>query len=327
MTESELVLLAAQKLNRGEIIGLPTETVYGLAADARNPVAVRKVFELKKRPPTHPLITHISSDADIFDWVDLTRVSESVRQIVCQLTEAFWPGPLTLVLPKSKNVDVTVTGGQDTIALRSPKHPMAQAVLKQLAQLQNTQMVGIAAPSANHFGRVSPTSAAHVVDEFGELIWVLDGQISDVGIESTILDLSRDELRILRLGHITDGDIERVIGVKLVEVDRNPQSSPRVPGSMTAHYAPRTPMVWFSQYVSGLAVCLCHEPSFYQDGFKKVICLPNHAHGYAHGLYHALRELDTINADFIVIENLPDDKNWDAVRDRLMRAVVGSNEG
>lgn len=324
MIEDDLILLAAQKLNSGEIIGLPTETVYGLAADARNPDAVRKVFELKKRPYSHPLITHISADADIFDWVDLTRVAADTHQIVQQLIEEFWPGPLTLVLPKSKAVDATVTGGQDTIALRSPNHSMAQAVLKQLSSLQNTQMVGIAAPSANHFGRVSPTSSAHVVDEFGGAVWVLDGQVSEIGIESTILDLSRGDPTILRLGHVTAGDIERAMGRTLIE--RQAQDlAPRVSGSMLAHYAPRTPLVWSNQYTGERAVCLCYSSGFQGDGFEKVIKLPNHARGYAYGLYHSLRELDEFNAVYIVIENLPSDKQWDAVRDRLVRAVVGSN--
>jgi L-threonylcarbamoyladenylate synthase len=327
MTEinKEAILTAAQKLYDGEVIGLPTETVYGLAGDARNPAAVRHIFELKNRPITHPLITHIAAGANAFAWVDESRMSDYTRTIAQQLMQAFWPGPLTLVLPKAAQIDATVTGGQDTIALRCPNHAMAQAVLRQLAVLHQTDVVGIAAPSANHFGRVSPTRAAHVRDEFGDAVWVLDGDVADVGIESTIVDLTRGEPMILRLGHITAHDIERVTGV--VPASHAQGQAPRASGTMLAHYAPRTPLVWASQYARGAAVCLSHAPDFDASGFAHHIQLPNHAHGYAQGLYHALRELDALNAPVIVLQDLPSQSSWDAVRDRLTRAVVGSNQG
>ncbi|MGL4767104.1 MAG: L-threonylcarbamoyladenylate synthase [Formosimonas sp.] len=321
----DAVQLAAQKLADGQLIGLPTETVYGLAADARNPAAVRQIYELKNRPITHPLITHIAADADVFAWVNADALSERTRAMVTQLIAAFWPGPLTLVLPKAAHIDATVTGGQDTIALRSPNHPLAQAVLHEMARILRTDVVGIAAPSANHFGRVSPTRAAHVRDEFGDAVWVLDGDVSDVGIESTIVDLTRGEPMILRLGAITADDIERVTGVWPLSHAKG--DAPRVSGTMLAHYAPRTPLVWASAYRGGaVAACLAHSPDFDVSGFKRHIQLPNHAVGYAQGLYHALRELDTAHAACIVVEDLPADPRWAAIADRLKRAVVGSNE-
>jgi L-threonylcarbamoyladenylate synthase len=321
--------LAAEKLNNGELIGLPTETVYGLAADARNPAAVRRIYELKNRPITHPLITHIAHGADIFAWVDEARVSDATHVMIEQLTAAFWPGPLTLVLPKAEQIDATVTGGQDTIALRCPAHPLAQAVLRELSLLQNHPAVGLAAPSANHFGRVSPTRAAHVRDEFGDAVWVLDGDVSDVGIESTIVDLTRGMPVILRLGHITTDDVHRVTGV-MPQVHQSHQkvdpNAPRASGTLLAHYAPRTPLVWASEVVEIAGVVLCHSPDFDATGFAAHIRLPDDAVGYAQGLYHALRELDGHAAPRIVMEDLPEHPAWDAVRDRLKRAVVGSNE-
>ena len=322
------VKLAAQKLNAGEVIGLPTETVYGLAADARNPAAVRRIYEIKNRPITHPLITHIAADADIFAWVDATRVSEATHVMIEQLIAAFWPGPLTLVLPKAPHIDATVTGGQDTIALRCPAHPLAQAVLSELSALQKSATVGIAAPSANHFGRVSPTRASHVRDEFEGAIWVLDGDVSDVGIESTIVDLTRGVPAILRLGAVTADDIARVTGVMPQSNQVSQKDAPRVSGTLLAHYAPHTPLIWANDEAVSRdgAVCLYFSPQFDVTPFKNHTRLPNEATGFAQGLYHALRELDVMNATCIVVENLPTDTSWDAVRDRLKRAVVGSNE-
>ena len=230
------VLLAAEKLAAGEVTGLPTETVYGLAADAANPSAVREIFTIKNRPSTHPLITHIAADADIGYWIDAARMSEDMWRLTRALMAAFFPGPLTLVLPKHPQIDATVTGGQDTIAFRSPNHVLFQDVLAQLAVLKNTPNVGIAAPSANRFGRVSPTRAAHVREEFEHAVWVLDGDASVIGIESTIVDLTSGVPRILRFGHITPQDIERVTGVTPI-LPENAGDAPRVSGSLLAHYA------------------------------------------------------------------------------------------
>ena len=319
------VLLAAEKLAAGEVTGLPTETVYGLAADAANPSAVREIFTIKNRPSTHPLITHIAADADIGYWIDAARMSEEMWRLTRALMAAFFPGPLTLVLPKHPQIDATVTGGQDTIAFRSPNHVLFQDVLAQLAVLKNTPNVGIAAPSANRFGRVSPTRAVHVREEFEHAVWVLDGDASVIGIESTIVGLTSGVPRILRFGHITPQDIERVTGITPI-LPENASDAPRVSGSLLAHYAPSTPMMWLDElapedWANGAGLVYSER----SEGLGRVMRLPANPHEYARGLYHALRQLDTWGVARIAVERLPDDAAWDAVRDRLNRAIVGSN--
>ncbi len=319
------VLLAAEKLAAGEVIGLPTETVYGLAADATKPSAVREIFTIKNRPSTHPLITHIAADADIGYWIDAARMSEEMWRLTRALMAAFFPGPLTLVLPKHPQIDATVTGGQDTIAFRSPNHVLFQDVLAQLAVLKNTPNVGIAAPSANRFGRVSPTRAVHVREEFEHAVWVLDGDASVIGIESTIVGLTSGVPRILRFGHITPQDIERVTGITPI-LPENASDAPRVSGSLLAHYAPSTPMMWLDElapedWANGAGLVYSER----SEGLGRVMRLPANPHEYARGLYHALRQLDTWGVARIAVERLPDDAAWDAVRDRLNRAIVGSN--
>ena len=318
---SNNVLLAAQKIAQGEAIGLPTETVYGLAADAQNPAAVAKIFALKNRPTHHPLITHIAMGADIHYWIDDTRLSDEMTELMNTLIEVFWPGPLTLVLPKATHIDSAVTGGQDTIALRCPDHALAQAVLRELAVLQNTPNVGIAALSANRFGRVSPTRAQHVRDEFKNEVWVLDGDASVIGIESTIIDLTRGAPILLRHGHITPDDIFDATGLLPIE---NQHNAPRASGTLLAHYAPATPLVWASE-VTGAMACLFFSDNFDTSRFKECLKLDDNPKAYARHLYHSLRELDAWGVAQIAIEDLPNDAAWDAVRDRLKRAVVGSN--
>ena len=322
------VLLAAEKLAAGEVVGLPTETVYGLAADAQNPSAVREIFTIKNRPNNHPLITHIAADADIAYWIDANRMSDEMWRLTRALMAAFFPGPLTLVLPKNPTVNDVVTGGQDTIALRSPNHALFQDVLSQLARIKNTPNVGIAAPSANRFGRVSPTRAVHVREEFEHAVWVLDGDASVIGIESTIVDLTSGVPRILRFGHITPQDIERVSSVVPILPQYASTDAPRVSGSLLAHYAPSTPLVWLgdpSDAPPKECVLLYHSADLDVLPYAQTACLPDDAVGYARGLYHALRELDEFQAQRIVVERLPNDAAWSAVRDRLNRAIVGSN--
>jgi len=321
---------AAHKLAQGEVIALPTETVYGLAADASNPSAVAQIFALKNRPTNHPLITHIAADANIRYWVDESRMSDAIWRLTHALMAAFFPGPLTLVLPKHPQIDACVTGGQDTIALRSPNHAVFQDVLSELAKIKNNPNVGIAAPSANKFGRVSPTRSEHVRAEFGDAVWVLDvpeGDAADIGIESTIVDLTTGVPRILRFGHITPNDIQRVTGVAPILPHQTDNHAPRVSGSLLAHYAPTTPMVW--SHVANASeiprVALYYSDDFVVQDYAHAIRLPNDAIGFARGLYHALRTLDGYAAQQIVVETLPDDEAWYAVRDRLNRAVVGSN--
>ena len=323
------VFLAAEKLAAGEVIGLPTETVYGLAADAENSSAVRQIFTIKNRPSNHPLITHIAADADIGYWVDAARMSDEMWRLTRALMAAFFPGPLTLVLPKNPAINDVVTGGQNTIALRSPNHALFQDVLSQFARIKNTPNVGIAAPSANRFGRVSPTRAEHVRAEFDDAVWVLDGDASVIGIESTIVDLTSGVPRVLRFGHITLQDIERVTGVVPILPEHASTDAPRVSGSLLAHYAPSTPLVWLDDPSDApLSECalLCHSSDLDAQPYIQAICLPDDAVGYARGLYHALRELDACQTRRIVVERLPNDVAWSAVRDRLNRAIVGSNQ-
>ena len=326
---NELILQAAQKLAQGEVIALPTETVYGLAADASNPSAVAQIFALKNRPTHHPLITHIAADADIRYWFDESRMSEAIWRLTHAMMAAFFPGPLTLVLPKHPQIDACVTGGQDTIALRSPNHAVFQDVLGELARIKNTPNVGIAAPSANKFGRVSPTRAEHVRAEFGDSVWVLDGDAAVIGIESTIVDLTTGVPRILRFGHITPSDIERVTGLAPILPHQTDNHAPRVSGSLLAHYAPTTPMLWSNAASVNEAarVALYYSDNFVVQGYAHAIHLPDDAIGFARGLYHALRTLDAHGAKQIVVEVLPKDDAWYAVRDRLNRAIVGSNLG
>ena len=322
------VLLAAQKLAAGEVIGLPTETVYGLAADASNSDAVRRIFEIKNRPSNHPLITHIAADANIEYWIDAARMTDDIWRLTRALMAAFFPGPLTLVLPKNPAISSIVTGGQDTIALRSPNHALFQDVLAELAKLKNVPNVGVAAPSANRFGRVSPTHAEHVIDEFDGQVWVLDGDAAVIGIESTIIDLTTGVARILRFGHITPQDIERVTGVAPILPANTGEQTPRVSGSLLAHYAPNTPLVWQDEALEitqSESVLLAHSSNIADQYYQYTVHLPDDAIGYARGLYRALRELDGYQAHQIVVERLPDDEAWYAVQDRLNRAVVGSN--
>lgn len=324
---------AADLLRAGDIVGMPTETVYGLAADALNPAAVKKIFAAKGRPADHPLIVHLPS-------VDhLPRWAASIPKDAIALARAFWPGPLTLILKRTPDVPDEVTGGQDTVGLRVPSHSIALAMLQVFDS-------GIAAPSANRFGRISPTTAAHVQEELGERVaMIVDGGACPVGIESTILDFSRDVPEILRPGAITPEDIARVIGRRPrvrgeSEAAEAPQAvaAPRVSGALAAHYAPRTPLrlvepallvdeaVALAGEGSRVAV-LAHAAPHPQDSRLIWHSMPSDAAAYAQELYASLRAMDALDADFILIENLPARAEWRAVADRLGRAAVGSGSG
>ena len=311
---------AAAQLKAGELVAFPTETVYGLGADASNADAVRKVFAAKGRPADHPLIVHIADKVQLVNW------AREIPQAVHTLAQKFWPGPLTLVLKRHPNVPDAVTGGQDTVAIRVPSHPVAQALLRAFNG-------GIAAPSANRFGRVSSTTAAHVREEFGDTVaCVLDGGATDVGIESTIVDCSGAAPALLRPGMITPQQIEAVLGKPLAA----PQAkTPRVSGMLDKHYAPQTPLM---QMEGDLVVELAH--SLVRQG-KHVAVLartklqplldnltwvaaPVDAAGYAHDLYANLRALDHAGCDAILVEQPPDEAEWLAIRDRLNRAAAGS---
>jgi L-threonylcarbamoyladenylate synthase len=313
-----MVAEAVAALRRGEVIGLPTETVYGLAADASNARAVAKIVALKGRPADHPLIVHIAG---------AEALPEFCREVPAQaraLAQAFWPGPLTLILPRAASVPDAVTGGQDSVGLRCPAHPLALELLRAFGG-------GLAAPSANRFGHISPTSAAHVRSEFGDAVpVVLDGGDSEVGIESTIVDLVSSRPRILRPGRISREQIVEVLGV---EVEDAPGAdSPRASGTLEAHYAPRTPMLLLAreqmereatqQRALGQRVALLALGAL-PEGFAGE-ALPAQAQAYAHGLYAALRALDAGGAHLLLVQRPPEGLAWLAVHDRLRRAAAGA---
>lgn len=306
---------ALAALRRGEPIGLPTETVYGLAADAHDPAAIRRIYELKGRPSDHPLIVHVADAVTASRWAgDWPDAAEA-------LAEAFWPGPLTLILPRAANVPDEVTGGQDTVGLRVPAHPVAQALLRAFEG-------GVAAPSANRFGRLSPTTAAHVREEFGDAVpIVLDGGECEIGLESTIVDLSSDTPRILRPGKISRPEIEEVIGPVAEGKDGD---SPRASGTLASHYAPRAsvevlaraPLVArfheLAKRGQKVAALLRGQPFKGIDGEV----LPSDLAGYGHALYAALRRLDARGFDVLLAELPPHTAAWAAVNDRLKRAAA-----
>lgn len=311
---------AVQALRDGELVVFPTETVYGLGAHAAHPAALRRVFELKGRPPTHPLIVHLDSQRFLPRW------ASEIPPAAQKLAERFWPGPLTLVLPRTATVHPLVTGGQDTVAVRVPAHPMAQQLLTALGG-------GIAAPSANRFGRLSPTRADHVRDEFGSSVRViLDGGECKLGLESTIVACLDGHVRVLRPGSITVSQLRRVVGEVLTEPA---PSAPRVPGSESAHYAPMTPLTivpadeieelaaLMSQGGQRIAV-LAQRPPLGTYQYVTWINAGSRIEAYAHDLYAHLRTLDKAACSRILVQAVPAEERWDAVRDRLRRAAAAS---
>ena len=345
----DLLDSAIKQLRDGHLVAIPTETVYGLAADAKNVVAVNQVFAAKGRPSGHPLIVHIANPTlptmSSFEsqnaWQEvLLNWSRDVSPQALALAQAFWPGPLTIILPKAKNVLLEVTGGQETVGIRCPNHPLTQQLLK----LFNGALV---APSANRFGRISPTTADHVRDEFPDgSILILDGGACDVGIESTIVDLSRWDSHgavILRPGAISKAMIDNVLrnlssGVRSQTLKQGDTGQSRVSGSLSAHYGPVTRLVLYDAYVlksmnltncSGKRVAWVHfentiNVDFSVSSHLDEVVLPGTSDELAKSLYATLRALDQLSVDIIYFEKLPDSEQWDAVRDRLGRASVGS---
>ena len=346
---SKEIAEAVELLKKGDLVALPTETVYGLGADAANETAVAKIFAAKGRPANHPLIVHVPRGVKLETW------ATEIPRIARKLTDAFWPGPLTLILKKSARIPKTVTGGQETVGLRCPAHPLAQQLLVEFA-LAGSGI--IAAPSANKFGHVSPTTAEHVRNEFGNDLLILDGGPCEVGIESTILDLSRmRSLKhpvLLRPGAITPEMIAKVIGEMPLNVDDAPNSTspstdtPRVSGSLAAHYAPMTPLKLLkhkmlqeevdqrlaeSKRVAVLAFAAPHgaAPSPPGVGVKKVrplvwITADRDPVVFARDMYAHLRTLDAAQTTVILVEAPPTTAAWEAVNDRLGRAAVGSGQ-
>ncbi len=313
---------AAAILRAGALVAFPTETVYGLGADAGNPEAVAKIFAAKGRPQDHPLIVHLARVELLALW------ARAIPEAAQKLASAFWPGPLTLILERAAGVPDCVTGGQDTVGVRIPGHPLAQALLQAFAGEEGgRRFSGVAAPSANRFGRISPTSAAHVRSELGDAVdMVLDGGECAVGIESTILDLSRGRAVLLRPGHITPAQIAAVIGAEVAVPD---EGAPRVPGALVSHYAPRTRLVLVSAaelparlaLLRGRKVAVlsrAEAPAVLKDVSWQ--SAPRAAPGYAHELYASLRRLDALGCALILVEAPPATPEWQGVNDRLKRA-------
>ena len=319
--DAEEIERAAQLLHAGALVAFPTETVYGLGADARNADGVRRIFAVKGRPAKHPVIVHLASADLLSGW------AREVNADAAALAEAFWPGPLTLILPRAATVLDVVTGGQDSVGLRVPAHPIAHALLVRLLELGSD---GIAAPSANRFGRISATNARHVADEFGDAIaLVLDGGASRHGIESTIVDLSSGDPVLLRPGAVTLEALRRVLGAALSVAGSN---SPRAPGTMASHYAPRAAarliapgdlihtLAALTQLGAAIAVLARSVPK--PMGFAGMwIAAPEGSVAYARDLYANMRTLDARGTDEIWIESPPDGADWLAVNDRVRKAT------
>lgn len=302
---------AADILRAGGLVAFPTETVYGLGADASSAEAVARLYAAKGRPPDHPVIVHFRDAASAFEWA--REVPEEARI----LADKFWPGPLTLILKRSPKAKDFVTGGQDRVGLRVPSHPVAEALLRAFGG-------GVAAPSANEFGRISATTAQHVRGDLaGKVDLVLEGGPSEVGIESTIVDLSGADVVLLRPGKISREEIETVLGVKVKSASA---ASPRHSGGLERHYAPQTPARLVPPHALDaeivklgldVAVLAFSKPDERVDFW---IRMPKDPIAYAQRLYAALRELDGAGCGAILVESPPDTDEWDAVRDRLQRA-------
>ena len=328
---------AAELLRAGRLVCFPTETVYGLGGDASDSEAVRRIFEAKGRPADHPLIVHLGELEDLSNW------AIDVPESAFALGERFWPGPLTLVLKRGPRVPLVVTGGQETVALRVPAHPVARRLLEEFGG-------GLAGPSANRFGRISPTLPQHAADELGDKVeLVLDGGAAPVGVESTIVDLSGDQPRLLRPGAVGREQLAEVLGPFAVAGAAG--EGPRVPGTLESHYAPTSPARLLSARQldeeigeashrqekgsdgspapepagraatqPALSVLSRRSPPAAFDGHW--MQLPEDSRGYARRLYAALRDLDGYGGP-ILIEEPPTGEAWEAVNDRLLRASAG----
>ena len=315
--EPEDLTAAAVLLRNGQLIAFPTETVYGLGANGLSEAAVRKIYEAKGRPSTNPVILHVAD-------VDQARtLAATWPEKATVLAQSFWPGPLTMIVRKAKEIPDTVTAGKKGVAIRMPSHPVALALIKEAG-------IPLAAPSANPSGAVSPTSAAHVLKGLeGKIDGIIDAGITQHGLESTVIDLTKRKPVILRPGPITRAQIEAVIGpVEVNEVSADASEAMTSPGQMQSHYAPKA------------RVLIIEPPEVFasarrlRDSGEQVVCivrtvwddampslpLPLDREGYSSKLYSALHEADDRGATCIVIETIPEDEEWAAVRDRLKRA-------
>jgi len=312
---------AAELLADGELVAFATETVYGLGARADDDAAVAKIFAAKGRPADHPLIVHVHGAEDAAAFAD------ALGPLAQRLIAAFWPGPLTIIVPRRAGIGAAAAGGQSTIGLRCPSHPLARALL---LAARERGVPGVAAPSANRFGRISPTLASHVVDEFGPELAVLDGGACEVGIESSIVDCSRSHPVLLRPGQITRERIEAAAGEPLRDPDAD---APRASGTLESHYAPRATLRLMSGAMLNTALQLLAGESLKLAVYSRSVPLnaapgvrhrrmPARPADAAHELFSVLRELDAEGAQLIWVEEPPADPEWDGVRDRLRRAAA-----
>ncbi|MDZ4836778.1 MAG: L-threonylcarbamoyladenylate synthase [Candidatus Melainabacteria bacterium] len=314
---------AAQLLKQGLLVGMPTETVYGLAADASNKDALVRLFSAKGRPTNHPVIVHVASVDALPDW------AVEVPKLAYDLAERFWPGPLTMIFKKHAHVLYEVTGGQETVAIRVPRHEVALSLLQKFGG-------GIAAPSANRFGKLSPTSASDVEGEFGDAVaYVLDGGTCEVGIESTIVDLSGAQPRVLRPGMLSLEQLNQIEGLHARNRDEA-ASAPRAPGTLKSHYSPSTPVKLVSganldsvlselKNSSKKAAVLSFKTkrdNATQQANTAWIVAPGDPDNYARKLYSSLRQLDNLECDLIIVEEVPSTDSWSGIQDRLQRASV-----
>ncbi|WP_027477266.1 L-threonylcarbamoyladenylate synthase [Curvibacter gracilis] len=318
------VLSAAQALARGELVGLPTETVYGLAADAGSDAAVARIFSAKGRPSDHPLIVHVAGVEGV------NAFAHDVPAFAQRLIQAFWPGPLTLILPRRPEAGAAAAAGQDSVGLRCPSHPVAHALLK---ACEAVGVHGLAAPSANLFGRVSPTTAAHVLGEFGDGLLVLDGGACEVGIESTIVDCTRGAPVLLRPGGVTREQIEAACGQPLRTREELASPDPRASGTLEAHYAPQakvrlmeaqalqTALDVLGPQASSVAV-YARSPLRTPAPGVLLRPMPAQAEDAARELFAALRGFDEAGVKLIWVETPPATPAWEGVRDRLQRAAA-----
>jgi L-threonylcarbamoyladenylate synthase len=320
----EAIEQAVQKLAAGELVAFPTETVYGLGADAGSDSAVARIFAAKGRPSDHPLIVHVGDPSAVATF------ASQVPAFAQQLMQAFWPGPLTLILPRRRGMASAAAGGHDTIGLRCPAHPVAHALLQACVR-SSPPVRGLAAPSANKFGRVSPTTAEHVQAEFGDALTVLDGGACRVGIESAIVDCTRGVPVLLRPGALTREQLEAACGQPLRLPEELPDGAPRASGTLESHYAPdarvrlmgarelQTALDLLGADAAGIAI---YSRAIMQTPSREVLRrrMPDDAAETARQLFAVLRDFDAQGARLIWVETPPEGSEWDGVRDRLQRA-------
>jgi L-threonylcarbamoyladenylate synthase len=324
--DAEAIAVAVRALQAGELVAFPTETVYGLGADACSDEAVAKIFAAKGRPTDHPLIVHVAQPSEVHAF------ATEVPPYAQRLMDAFWPGSLTLILPRRPGVATAAAGGQPTIAVRCPSHPQAHALLAACAAA-HPPVHGLAGPSANRFGRVSPTTAAHVRSEFGDSLLVLDGGPCHVGIESAIVDCTRGRPVLLRPGVLTVQQLEQACGERVLRPQELDQPAPRASGTLEAHYAPRARVRLMDARGLQTALDVLGGDAANIATWSRAILqtvspgvlrrrMPDDPLEAARQLFAVLREFDDRGVQLIWVETPPADPDWDGVRDRLQRAAA-----